>query len=137
MGQNYKDLEIYHLAYQFVLKIYPYVDKFPKNEQDNIILQMKRSAVSIPFNIAEGSSRRTDREFLPFLGYSFGSAKELEVSLNLSRDLGFLEVAEYELLHEDLQKLIAKLTLFMRGVEARVPPKKDIAMGKMLRGEHF
>ena len=137
MGQNYKDLEIYHLAYQFVLKIYPYVDKFPKNEQDNIILQMKRSVVSIPFNIAEGSSRRTDREFLPFLGYSFGSAKELEVSLNLSRDLGFLEVAEYELLHEDLQKLIAKLTLFMRGVEARVPPKKDIAMGKMLRGEHF
>ena len=137
MGQNYKDLEIYHLAYQFVLKIYPYVDKFPKNEQDNIILQMKRSAVSIPFNIAEGSSRRTYREFLPFLGYSFGSAKELEVSLNLSRDLGFLEVAEYELLHEDLQKLVAKLTLFMRGVEARVPPKKDIAMGKMLRGEHF
>ena len=137
MGQNYKDLEIYHLAYQFVLKIYPYIDKFPKNEQDNIILQMKRSVVSIPFNIAEGSSRRTDREFLPFLGYSFGSAKELEVSLNLSRDLGFLEVAEYELLHEDLQKLIAKLTLFMRGVEARVPPKKDIAMGKMLRGEHF
>ena len=137
MVQNYHELEIFQLSYQFVLRIYPCFDQFPKTEQDNLILQMKRSVVSIPFNIAEGSSRRTDREFLPFLGYAFGSAKELEVSLNLSKDLGFLRVEDHALLYEDLQKIIAKLVLFMRHLEARSPRRKDVAMSSTSRGENF
>ena len=135
MVQNYKELEIFTSSYQFVLKLYPPVDKFPESEHKNLVLQMKRSAISIPFNIAEGSSRKTDREFLTFLGYAFGSAKELEVALNLSRDLGFIKTDEHELLFEDLQKIIAKLVLFMRHLEQRVPPRKDVAMGKIYRGE--
>ena len=135
MVRNYHDLEIFHLSYQFVVKLYPYVDKFPKSEDTNLVIQMKRSAVSMPSNIAEGSSRRTDREFLNFLGYTLGSAKELEVSLNLSKDLRFLKEKEYVLLYEDLQKLIAKLLLFMRNIEQRLPPRKEIAMRKISRGE--
>src|SRR3990167_6797639 len=119
MVQNYHELEIFQLSYQFVLKLYSHLKVFPKNEEDHLMLQMKRSATSIPFNIAEGSSRRTDREFLPFLGYAFGSAKELEVSLNLSKDLRFLKAEDYAILYEDLQKIIAKLVLFMRNVESR------------------
>ncbi len=135
MVKNYKELEIFHLSYQLVLKLYPYLDKFPESEHKNFVLQMKRSVVSIPFNIAEGSSRKTDREFLSFLGYSFGSAKELEVALNLSRDLGFLGVEAHDSLFEDLQKLIAKLVLFTQHLEKGVPPKKDVIMGRMLRGD--
>jgi len=135
MVRNYHDLEIFRLAYEFVIKLYPYVDKFPESENTNLVLQMKRSAVSMPSNIAEGSSRRTDREFLNFLGYTLGSAKELEVSLNLSKDLGFVGENEHTLLYEDLQKLIAKLLLFMRNIEQRLPLRKDIAMRKISRGE--
>ncbi len=67
MAQNYNDLEIFHISYNFVLMLYPYLDKFPESEHKNLVLQMKRSAVSIPMNIAEGSSRRSHREFLAFL----------------------------------------------------------------------
>ena len=136
MTQNYHDLEIFQLSYQFVLKLYPYVNNFPKNEEDNFMLQMKRSVVSIPFNIAEGSSRRTEREFLPFLGYAFGSAKELEVSLNLSKDLGFLKSENHAILYEDLQKIIAKLVLFMRHIESRIPQRKNVAMTKIMHGDN-
>ncbi len=111
------------------------MDKFPESEKTNLVIQMKRSAVSMPSNIAEGSSRRTDREFLNFLGYTLGSAKELEVSLNLSKDLRFLKEKEYVFLYEDLQKLIAKLLLFMRNIEQRIPLRKEIAMRKISRGE--
>jgi len=135
MVRDYNDLEIFHLSYQFVLKMYPYVDKFPESENTNLVNQMKRSAVSMPSNIAEGSSRRTDREFLNFLGYTLGSAKELEVSLNLSKDLGFGGENDHALLYEDLQKLIAKLLMFMRNIEQRIPLRKDIAMRKISRGE--
>ncbi len=135
MVRNYQDLEIFHLAYQFVIKMYPYLNKFPESEDTNLVIQMKRSAVSMPSNIAEGSSRRTDREFLNFLGYALGSAKELEVSLNLSRDLGFFNEKEFQLLYEDLQKLIAKLLLFMRNIEQRIPLRKETAIRKISRGE--
>src|SRR3989338_9668733 len=135
MTRNYQDMEIFQLAYKFVITLYPYVDKFPDDEHPNLVIQMKRSAVSMPSNIAEGSSRRTDREFLNFLGYTLGSAKELEVSLNLSKDLRFLKEKEYALLYDDLQKLIAKLLLFMRNIEQRLPPRKEIAMRKISRGE--
>ena len=136
MTAVYNNLEIFHLAYKFVIKIYPCVDKFPENEQKNLILQIKRSAVSIPLNIAEGSSRRTDRQFLPFLGYTFGSAKELEVSLKLSRDLGFVSAADYEILSEDLQRLVAKLAALMRHMEQKLPGKKEVVMGAIVRGEN-
>jgi four helix bundle protein len=73
---------------------------------------MKRSATSVPFNIAEGSSRRTDKAFLPFLGYALSSAKELEVSLEYAKDLGFLSTSDYELLNEDLQKINFEVSSF-------------------------
>lgn len=136
MTRNYQDMEIFQLAYQFVIKLYPYVDKFPDDEHPNLVIQMKRSAVSMPFNIAEGSSRRTDREFLNFLGYALGSAKELEVSLSLSKDLGFLPVDDYTLLYEDLGKFVAKLLLFMRNIEQRIPLKKEIAASQISRKEN-
>lgn len=133
MVQNYKELEIYRLAYDFVIKLYPYLDQYPESEYRNLVIQMKRCAVSIILNIAEGSSRKTDRQFLVFLEYAFGSAKEMEVSLDLSRDLGFLKKEDYEIIYEDLQKFIAKLVLFSRYLEKRVPQTKDVMANRILR----
>jgi len=135
MKTNYSNLEVYHLAYQFVLDLYPYIDRFPKSEHKNLVLQMKRSAVSMPLNIAEGSSRGTDRQFLPFLSYAFGSARELEVSLKLSMDLGFLEENIHQELNEKLQKFISKLVSLMRYLEKNVPGK-NVNMARISRGEN-
>lgn len=90
MPLDYRKLAIYHLAYKFVLNIYKATDKFPESENRNLSSQLRRAAVSMPLNIAEGSSRRSKKEFLNFLNYSFGSGKEIEVILELSKDLGFL-----------------------------------------------
>ncbi len=136
MAQNYNELEIFHLSYNFVVKLYPYLDNFPESEHKNLVLQMKRSAVSIPLNIAEGSSRRTKREFLAFLTYSFGSGKELEVSLRLSKDLGFLDIKAYALLNDGFQKLMAKLASMIRYHEINIPLKKEIAISKIQCNEN-
>ncbi len=135
MVRNYHDMEIFQLAYTFVIALYPYVDKFPENEHKNLVLQMKRAAISLPLNIVEGSSRRSDREFLAFLGYAFGSARELEVLLDLSKDFGFLDEDGHAVLSEDLQKFTFKLISFMRNIEQRLPLRKDVALIKMSRGE--
>ena len=135
MTRNYNNLEVFHLGYKFVLDLYPYLDTFPEGEHKNLVLQMKRAAVSIPMNIAEGSSRRKDREFLPFLSYAYGSAKELEVTLKLSKDLGFLKETAYQELDGQLQKFIGMLVGLMRYLEKSVAGKKEVAMAKMSRGE--
>ena len=75
-------------------------------------------------NIAEGSSRKTDREFLPFLSYAFGSAKELEVSLKLSCDLGFLDKNTDKVLREELNEFTGKLVGLMRYLEKNVEQRR-------------
>lgn len=130
MARQYKNLEIYHLSYKFVLNIYKKTESFPKSEIGNITSQLRRAAVSIPLNIAEGSTRNTKKAFLQFLVYSFGSGKEVEVLLNLSLDLNFLNQNDYDELSQQLDRLMAKLFLFMRNLETRVPGKSTIFFQK-------
>ncbi|HLC98205.1 MAG TPA: four helix bundle protein [Candidatus Nanoarchaeia archaeon] len=137
MRQNYNDLEIFRLSYQFVLSLYPILNLFPESEHKNLVLQMKRAVVSLPLNIAEGSSRSGRREFLAFLTYAFGSGKELEVSLRLSKDLGFVDDASYVKLNEDLAKVMAKLASLIQYHEKELPASKMTAMLKADRGEPF
>lgn len=95
-----------------------------------------RAAVSIPMNIAEGSSRRTPREFLAFLTYSLGSGKELEVTLRLSKDMGFIDGKVYNELQESFQKVMAKLASLIKYYELHAPLKKEIAISKIERGKY-
>ncbi len=132
---NYHNLEIFQLAYKFVLDLYPFLDKFPAGEETNLVLQMKRAAVSIPSNIAEGSARRRYSEFLPFLSYALGSAKEVEVNLRLAKDLGFLDAGSHKHLDLQLQECIAKTVKFMQFLEKDVAKRKDVMMRKISRGE--
>ncbi len=124
MPLDYRKLAVYHLAHQFVLDVYRATEKFPETEQRNLVSQLRRAAVSIPLNIAEGSSRRSKKEFLNFLNYSFGSGKEIEVILELSHDLGFLTSDTYSNLSRQLGNLMSKLYLFIRSVEGRIPGTK-------------
>ena len=124
VARNYKNLEIYHLSYDLTLRIYKAIEKFPEYEIKNISQQLRRAMVSIPLNIAESTSRKSPKEFFNFLTYSYGSAKEVEVLLNLSKDLGYLSQEEFSGLSVDLNNLIGKLYLFMRDAEQRIPQNK-------------
>jgi four helix bundle protein len=136
MPSNHNDLEVFRLSYDFVVELYPLLDKFPESENKNLVLQMKRAAVSLPLNIAEGCSRNTDKQFLPFLTYTYGSSKELEVCLRLSQDFGFMSPEDVTQLSAKLDLISRKIVTFMRFLEDRVKKNKNVYVAKMSRGEN-
>lgn len=74
--------------------------------------QMRRASVSIPSNIAEGSSRNSNKDFNRFLGYSMGSAYELETQIEISKELGFLNNDEHIVLSSKLMSIIKQMSKF-------------------------
>ena len=117
MVRNYKDLEVYQISYNLTILLYKLTDKFPGHESNNLISQIRRASTSIPVNIAEGTGRYTKKSYLQFLGYSYGSARELQVLLSLSKDLGYFSKEDYEIVNEELDKLSRKLFVFIMKVE--------------------
>lgn len=124
MARLYTKINVYHLAYSFVLQVYQLTKDFPKSEEQNITSQLRRAAVSIPLNIAEGSAKASNREFAYFLNVAYASAKEVEVLLDLSRDLKYLREEDYTCLAAKLDEVNAKLFLFLRNVEERIGSKR-------------
>src|SRR3989344_8308939 len=125
MERVYKKIDIYHLSYTFVLDLYKITKGFPANEQNNITSQIRRAAVSIPLNIVEGSAKASNKEFIHYLNTAYGSAKEVEVLLQLSRDFNYLSDDGFTFLSNRLDELNAKLFLFLRNMEARIPNRKQ------------
>lgn len=88
--ESHKDLIVWRESMDFAIEIYRATKGFPEHEKYGLIRQMRRAAVSIPSNIAEGSARKNTREMIQFLYISLGSVSEIETQLELSRKLGYL-----------------------------------------------
>ncbi len=89
--KDYRKFVVWKKAHQLTLDVYQVVADFPKDELYGLVSQMKRSAASIPTNIAEGCGRDSEPDFRRFLIMAFGSANELEYQIILSKDLQFLD----------------------------------------------
>ena len=124
MARLYKNMEIFQLSYSLALNIHKLLDKFPEEQKENITSQMRRAATSIPLNIAEGSVKKSQREFLNFLSYAYGSAKELDVLLSMSKDLNYITKTQYDSIFKKLDELMAKLFGFMENIELRFEKKR-------------
>ena len=110
MIRGYEDLEVYRESYQLVQRMYEITREYPAEEKYNMISQIRRSAMSIVLNIAEGYGRKDSaKEFQHFLRNAQGSANETRVLLKLSKDLGYIEESEYENLEREYEKLSKKL----------------------------
>ena len=125
MARLYKNMEIFQIGYALSLDIHKILDKFPQKEKDNVTSQMRRAATSIPLNIAEGSVKKSQREFLNYLSYAYGSAKELEVLLSMSKDLKYITKNDHDILFNKLDELMAKLFGFMKNIESRFEKKNN------------
>ncbi|WP_296623355.1 four helix bundle protein [Marivirga sp.] len=88
---NFKDLNVWKKARQLVKEVFLITAKFPKEEKFGLTSQIRRSAISIPSNIAEGCGRKTQKDFCNFLYIAQGSSFEFETQLMLSLDLGFID----------------------------------------------
>jgi four helix bundle protein len=88
-ARSYKDLLVWQKGMALAKGIYGITQAFPDEEKFGLVSQMRRAAVSIPSNIAEGQARHTTKEFIQFISHAEGSVAELETQLMLSVDLGY------------------------------------------------
>jgi four helix bundle protein len=105
--QNFKDLLLWQEAHQLVLKIYKLSEDFPKTETFGITSQLRRAAVSMPCNIAEGCGRYTQKDFANFLQISLGSTNETDYLTLLAKDLNYLSEDKFLGLQDHINKIRA------------------------------
>ncbi len=102
---NFKELKVWQKARQLAKDIYLQTAQLPDEEKYGLISQMRRAAVSIPSNIAEGTGRSSDKEFVRFLDIAVGSSFELETQLILCLDLDFITEDNFKLLEAKVQEI--------------------------------
>lgn len=117
-AKHYKELLVWQKGMSLAMGVYGLTAKFPTDERFGLVSQMRRAAISVPSNIAEGQARHGTREFLQFLSHASGSLAELETQLLLSVDMKYCSEKDVEgvagLINE-LQKMIAALRRTLDG----------------------
>jgi four helix bundle protein len=110
---DFRNLRVWQRAHQLTLDLYAETRTFPKEERYRLTSQLRRAAVSIPANIAEGCGRNGDAELARFLTIAKGSASELDYLLLLAHDLGYLNPSRYEQLAEEVHGISRMLANFV------------------------
>src|SRR3989344_7092792 len=104
-NKGFKKLTVYQKTKILVLEIYKITEKYPSNEQFVLVNQMRRAAISILANIVEGYAKKSSKEFSRFLTISIGSLTELEVFLDLSCDLDYIDLTTLATINSLLQEV--------------------------------
>lgn len=112
--RDFKELKVWHKAHRFVIDAYKHSRGFPADERFGLTAHLRKSAISVPSNIAEGCGREGDRELSRFLSIAAGSASESEYQLLLARDLGYLEPDEHQALDNQVNEIKRMLRSFIR-----------------------
>ena len=121
----HRDMEVYKHSMLLVKDVYVLTKSFPKEEIYGLVSQMKRAAVSIPSNIAEGCGRRTDKELHNFLNIALGSLIELETQLEIAIMLEFVQdQTQVKHVTSEITKTKQLLLGFMRTVQKRLSESK-------------
>jgi four helix bundle protein len=111
---NYKELNVWKRSIKLAVKVYKLSQKFPSDERFGLTSQIRRCAVSVPSNIAEGAGRRTNGEFVNFLGIAHGSICELETQLYIGFELEYFgaeQLEEISLEVTEIQKMLYSLII--------------------------
>jgi four helix bundle protein len=125
--RNYRDLQVWNKAHKLTLELYRVSQRFPREEIYGITSQLRRAAVSIGANLAEGCGRRTSPELARFVRIAMGSASELDYHLLLSKDLGFMNNDDFAHTASELTEVRKMLTSFLSSVEEQIELKSKAA----------
>jgi four helix bundle protein len=112
----HKKLKVWQLAIELVTEIYKLTEPFPRKEEFGLVAQMRRAAVSIPSNIAEGLTRKTGKDKLHFLNISQASLSELDTQLEISKNLGYLNEKSLE----ETQKKLVEVQMLLSGLSRSI-----------------
>jgi four helix bundle protein len=114
MDKPHKKLDVWQLGMDLAVEVYRTTESFPKEERYVLSDQLKRSAVSVPSNIAEGAARQTKKEFINYLHMAQGSLSELDTQLELAKRLGLLDGKSWEGLDGVMLRVDKMLTGLIR-----------------------
>ncbi|MBI5421836.1 four helix bundle protein [Candidatus Peregrinibacteria bacterium] len=113
---SYRDLIVWQRAMDLVVEIYKLTSQFPKEELYSLTSQIRRAAISIPSNIAEGRFRGTKSDYSHFLRYAYASGAELETQLEISKRLSFRTPVEFEKSDRYLEECMRMLNVMIRNL---------------------
>ena len=117
--KTHKDLIVWQKSINFVTKIYKETNSFPNSELYGLTSQLRRAAVSVPSNIAEGAARNTDKEYVRFLFIARASAAEIETQLIIAENLGYIKSIDNQL-KEELLEISKMLTALIYKIKQRI-----------------
>jgi len=115
---SYKDLIVWQKSMELVVEIYDLTDKFPKSEIYGLVSQMRRAAVSIPSNTAEGRRRGSRKEFRQFMLISYGSGAELETQIEIAKRLSFGSKLDYSKIDGKLNEIMRMLNKILASLKS-------------------
>jgi four helix bundle protein len=119
MLKNYRDLKVWQKSYQACLTVYKITKGFPKQETYGLTSQIRRAAISVPSNIAEGYGRKTTPDYLRALYIAYGSSCELETQVLLSGDLGYLKSGKLKEIQEAIGEVERMLKALIKSLEKK------------------
>lgn len=125
--RNYRELEVWEKSHKLTLELYKLSRAFPKEEMYGLTSQLRRAAVSIGANLAEGCGRRTSAELARFVRIAMGSASELDYHLLLCRDFEFFPGEQYERTSKELVRVRKVLSGLLVSIEAQIADKANTA----------
>ncbi|TSC91260.1 MAG: S23 ribosomal protein [Parcubacteria group bacterium Gr01-1014_2] len=106
---GFQKLEVWKLARKLVSEIYRITKLFPKEEQFSLSSQLRRAAISVPLNIAEGSARRTKKDFASFIRIAMGSLLEVYTCIEIANDEKYINISDYNKVKSQIQEIYFKL----------------------------
>ena len=118
--QSYKDLDIWKRSCTMVTTIYRATENFPKREMFGLTSQLRRAAISVPANIAEGAARLYTREYIRFLSNALGSIAELETLFKVSVDLGYITEQRIQNATQELDEIGRMTRRLVQRLEERL-----------------
>jgi four helix bundle protein len=111
---THKDLKVWQFSMDLVEKVYQNTNGFPKEEVYGLTSQMRRCAVSVPSNIAEGAARKTKNEYIQFIYISLGSLSELETQIEIAKRLNYLKETELDDFVEKIRRMLLNLVGYLK-----------------------
>ncbi len=117
---SYRKLNVYQFSKRLVTDVYRVVGTFPKSETYALSDQMRRAVVSVPSNIAEGTSKASPKEQFHFLEIAYGSLMEIMCQLEISFDLGYIQQEQFYQLEKDIVMIYKMLSSMQSTLKSRI-----------------
>lgn len=109
---KYTELKFWQHSRAHAIQVYQITDSFPNSEKFGLTSQLRRAAVSVPSNIAEGSARLSNKEFIRFMIIAMGSLYELSTQLDIANEIGYIENSDFEILKKEVNSVTRMMSKF-------------------------